>query len=95
MGIRIQPLEVEVPEKDPFKNDLLERKEPTEVLTHLIGSIEGPCVLAIDSMWGAGKTTFIRIWAQFLRNKGFAVIEFNAWSTDYSKDPFLGSIFRD
>ena len=89
MGIRIQPLEVEVPEKDPFKNDLLERKEPTEVLTHLIGSIEGPCVLAIDSMWGAGKTTFIRIWAQFLRNKGFAVIEFNAWSTDYSKDPFL------
>ena len=89
VGLRIQPLEIEVPEKDPFKNDLLERKEPTEVLTHLIGSIDGPCVLAVDSIWGAGKTTFIRIWAQFLRNKGFVVIEFNAWSTDYSKDPFL------
>lgn len=89
VGIRIQPLEIEVPEKDPFKNDLLERREPTEVLTHLIGSIEGPCVFAVDSMWGAGKTTFIRIWAQFLRNQGFPVIEYNAWSTDYSKDPFL------
>ena len=40
-------------------------------------------------MWGAGKTTFIRIWAQFLRNQGYPVIEFNAWSTDYSNDPFL------
>ena len=89
MGIRIQPLEIEVPEKDPFKNDLLERKEPVEVLTHLVGSIEGPCVFAVDSMWGSGKTTFIRVWAQFLRNEGFPVIEFNAWDTDYSKNPFV------
>lgn len=89
MGIRIQPLEIEVPETDPFKYDLLDRKEPAEVLTHLIGSIEGPCVFAVDSMWGSGKTTFIKIWAQLLRNQGFPVIEFNAWSTDYSKDPFL------
>ena len=89
MGIRIQPQEIEVPEDDPFKYDLLDRKEPVEILTHLVGSIEGPCVLAVDAAWGTGKTTFLRIWAQYLRNEGFPVIEFNAWETDFTGDPFV------
>ena len=89
MGIRIQPQEIEVPEDDPFKNDLLDRKEPVEILTHLVGSIEGPCVLAVDAAWGTGKTTFLRIWAQYLRNQGFPVVEFNAWETDFTEDPFV------
>ena len=78
MGIRIQPREIDVLTDDPFKNDLLDRKEPVEVLTHLVGAIEGPCVLAVDAAWGNGKTTFLRIWAQHLRNQGFPVVEFNA-----------------
>ena len=89
MGIRIQPLDIEIPETDPFKNDLLGRKEPVGVLTHLIGSIEGPCVLAVDAAWGAGKTTFLKIWSQYLRNKDFPVVEFNAWETDFTGDPFI------
>lgn len=89
MGIRIQPLDIEIPEDDPFENDLLGRKEPVEVLTHLIGSIEGPCVLAVDAPWGAGKTTFLKMWSQYLRNEGFPVVEFNAWETDFTGDPFI------
>ena len=89
MGIRIQPREIDVPEDDPFKNDLLGRKESVEVLTHLVGSLEGPCALAVDAAWGSGKTTFLRIWAQYLRNRGFPVVEFNAWETDFSGDPFV------
>ena len=89
MGIRIQPRDIEVPKDNPFKNDLLGRKESVEVLTHLIGSIEGPCVLAVDAAWGAGKTTFLRMWAQYLRNKDFPVVEFNAWETDFTGDPFI------
>lgn len=89
MGIRIQPMDIEIPEADPFKNDLLGRKEPVEVLTHLIGSIEGSCVLAVDAAWGAGKTTFLKMWSQHLRNSGFSVIEFNAWETDFIGDPFI------
>lgn len=89
MGIRIQPREIDVPEDDPFKNDLLGRKEPAEVLTHLVGSIEGPCVLAVDAAWGAGKTTFLKIWSQHLRNQEFPIVEFNAWETDHSGDPFV------
>ena len=89
MGIRIQPREIEVPADDPFKNDLLDRRESVEVLTHLVRSFEGPCVLAVDAAWGNGKTTFLRIWAQYLRNEGFPVVEFNAWETDFSEDPFV------
>ena len=89
MGIRIQPRLIDVPEKDPFTNDLLNRKEPAEVLTHLVGSIEGPCAVAVDTAWGNGKTTFLRLWAQYLRNEGFVVVKFNAWETDFSGDPLV------
>ena len=89
MGIRIQPKEIEVPKDDPFKHDLLGREKPVEILTHLIGSVEGPCVLAIDAAWGTGKTTFIKMWSQYLRNENFPVIEFNAWENDFAGDPFV------
>ena len=89
MGIRIQPREIEVPKDDPFRHDLLGRRESVEVLTHLFGSLEGPCVLAVDAAWGNGKTTFLKIWAQHLRNQGFPVVGFNAWETDFSGDPFV------
>ena len=92
MGIRIQPLDIEVPQgpdEDPFENDLLDRKETVEVLTHLVGSIDGPCVIAVDSEWGSGKTTFLRLLAQYLRNNGFPVVEFNAWETDFAGDPLV------
>ncbi len=89
MGIRIQPREIEVPEDNPFKNDLLGRREPARILTHIVGSIDGPCVLAIDAAWGTGKTTFLKIWSQHLRNESFPVVEFNAWETDFTGDPFI------
>ena len=46
MGIRIQPKEVIIlddPNGNPFKDDLLNRKESVEILTHILTSIEGPC----------------------------------------------------
>lgn len=89
MRYRIQPLEIEVPEDDPFKNDLLGRRKSVEVLTNLAGSIEGPCVLTVDGGWGTGKTTFLRIWSQYLRNDDFPVVEFNAWETDFAREPFV------
>lgn len=90
MKIRIQPSEIEVPENDPFKYDQLGRKDAAEILTHLVGSIEGPCVLSIEARWGTGKTTFLKMWSQYLRQdkQGFPVVEFNAWETDFSGNPF-------
>ncbi len=89
MGIRIQPREVEICKDDPFRYDLLDRKEKAEVLTTLVSNIDGPCVMAVDAAWGAGKTTFLKMWAQYLRNEDFPVVEFNAWETDASGDPFV------
>ncbi len=89
MGIRIQAPDIDVPEENPFENDLLNRKDAVEILTNRIRSFEGPCVLAVDAPWGAGKTTFLRIWAQYLRNNGFPVVEFNAWETDFTGDPVI------
>ena len=89
MGIRIRPREIDITEEEPFRNDLLDRRESVEVLTHLVESIEGPCVLAVDAAWGTGKTTFLTMWAHHLRKIKFPVVEFNAWETDFSGDPFI------
>lgn len=87
--MRIKSLELGVPEKEPFQKDLLNRKEQAEILTSLVATIEGPCVLAVDAEWGMGKTTFLRMWSQHIRNIDFPTIEFNAWETDFSNDPLL------
>ena len=89
MSIPIRPEDIEVPENDPFKNDLLDRKKTAQVLTAMLGSFRGPGVVALDAPWGAGKTTFLKMWTQHLRTSGFAVVEFNAWETDFAEDPFL------
>lgn len=88
-NIRLQPVEVEVPPGEPFRNDKLHRKESIEALTNVLRNIEGPGVVAVDAGWGMGKTTFLRMWAQHLRSEDFPVVEFNAWQTDFAEDPFI------
>ena len=89
MSIRIQPQEVKICINDPFRHDLLDREETAKALTNLVGNIDGPCVMAVDAAWGAGKTTFLKMWARYLRKERFPVVEFNAWETDSSGDPFV------
>ena len=87
--IRIQPGDIEIPENNPFVNDKLNRKEQIEVLTSIIESNSGSCVIAVDAAWGNGKTTFMKMWTQYLRNENFFVVDFNAWETDYCNIPFI------
>ena len=86
---RIQPKDIDIPPDYPFEHDLLDRQKLIKSLTHLVGSTEGPCVMAVDAPWGAGKTTFLKMWSQHLRNQAFTVVDFNAWETDFSNDPFM------
>lgn len=89
--IRLQPEDVDVPpdqDCDPFANDAIGRQAQAAGLTQLVERIEGPCVIALDAPYGAGKTTFLRMWAQKLRNEGFRVAEFNAWTSDFDRKPF-------
>lgn len=93
MEFKIQP--IEVPGDDPFRFDALERRASIEALTALIEELQGPFVLAINSPWGTGKTTLIRMWKNFLESKGFVCLYFSAWETDFTTDPvvaFLGEI---
>ncbi len=39
-----------------------------------------------------GKTTFLRMWHQLLRNQGFHCLLFNAWENDFSDSPLLSLI---
>lgn len=82
----------------PFDGDLLGRQQEIENLTTLLGNLVPPIVLAVNGRWGAGKTTFVQMWAAQLRLNGFPVLSFNAWTTDFSEDPlvsFLGEMNRN
>ena len=61
---------ISIDEKDPFHHDKLERDIIVKNLTKIISSLQEPFVFEINSPWGTGKTTFIKMWNQFLINKG-------------------------
>src|SRR3989338_1346594 len=90
MRIKIPPLNI--PENNPFAEDQLERKQSAEVLTQFISTIREPFVLAIDSPWGTGKTTFINMWLRFLKKEAFPCLYFNAWENDFTDDPLVSFI---
>ena len=89
MNLRLQSEEVEIPEDAPFANDLLDREDSIRTLSRLLASLDGPGVVAVDAGWGTGKTTFLRMWAQYLRLEGVRVAAFNAWRTDFAREPFI------
>lgn len=73
--------DVEIDLQNPFKNDALEdRQQYATLLTQVLNlyGIDG-CVMSINGKWGAGKTTFTRMWQQQLMNEGYRTVYFNAW----------------
>lgn len=84
--------EIEIEEADPFKNDVLNRKESAETLTELIISANDSLVICIDAPWGQGKTTFLRMWEQHLKNNYIPTIYFNAWENDFTDDALVSLI---
>jgi Cdc6-like AAA superfamily ATPase len=81
--------DIEIFEEDIFKNDLLDRKSEIENLTPLVLNFNDPLVLALDSPWGTGKTTFVKLWQAHLKQQGNQAIYFNAWETDFAEDPLI------
>jgi hypothetical protein len=84
--------EIEVPEDDPFKYDKLNRKPIVEFLSSLIENTEGPFVMALDSPWGTGKTTFVKMLQYNLKLKDNKCVYFNAWEVDYAVDPLIALV---
>jgi len=95
--IRIQlfPEPLEIGETEGFsEKDLLGRRELGDRLTSLVSSVVDPQVIALNGQWGSGKTTFLKMWAGELRQKGFPVVYFDAFENDYVEDAF-GALARE
>ena len=71
---------------DPFVNCKLKRKEYARVLTDVVSLYSDGFVLAVNNKWGTGKTTFIKMWEQYLKNEKFQTLYFNAWENDFQSD---------
>lgn len=93
--MQIKAQGIVINQDDPFANDTLSRQEEIENLSTLVLNIDTPNVLAINSRWGTGKTSFIKMWEAYLLKKSVPAFYFNAWSTDFVDDPlvaFLGGM---
>ena len=85
-------LKADVPEIDqdePFKNCKLNRGETGKRLKKFVYFTDGGFVMSINNKWGAGKTTFIKMWAQLMANDGYKTLYLNAWENDFDNSPFI------
>lgn len=87
--MKLHPPLVEVPDDNPYVNDLFDRKDFGSSLFSLFKAVEDGIVLCVDAPWGEGKTTFARMWMAELRKRGKRCIYFDAYEHDYSDDPFV------
>lgn len=92
MKLTVPPLEIAEDEGFSSEKDIFKRVEFGERLAKLIENANDNLVLALDSQWGEGKSTFIQMWRGYVehqRNDKFKTIYFDAFANDYQKDPFL------
>lgn len=90
MSYRNPPLEI--PSSNPFQNDVLDRRKMVEFIAKFIEKVDGPFVLTLDSPWGTGKTTIVKMLEVVLKNKKYCCIYFNAWQIDYVTDPLVALV---
>lgn len=76
----------------PFKNCKLDRLQYAEVLTDIVSSNPDGFVMAINNEWGTGKTTFVKMWEQHLKNQEYKTLYFNAWENDFEEDVLVALI---
>jgi ABC-type methionine transport system ATPase subunit len=81
MKLVIPPLEID--KEDPFKHDVLNRKEFATALLNLVLQINEGVVISLDASWGEGKTTFVRMWQGLLRTNHIKIIYVDAFITDF------------
>lgn len=73
----------------PCPEDKLGRTKEIENLSQLLMNAQAPLVFAVEASWGGGKTTFFRLWQQYLKTEGKVSLYLNAWENDFAEDPLL------
>ena len=84
--------DLEIPIDKPFDNDRLSREKVAINLTNLLKTVSEPFVLSVNSPWGGGKSTFVKMWKQHLENENHPCIYFNSWENDYCDNPLIAFI---
>lgn len=80
-----------------FENDKLNRKNIAVNLIDILQKFDTSdgLIIAIDSAWGGGKTTFIKMWKNMLDSKSkIPNFYFSAWEDDHTKEPLV-AIFSE
>lgn len=91
MHFRIPPIEVS--DANPFENDALERADVVGFVAKVISNTgDHPLVLAIDSPYGTGKSTFVDMLGKVLQRENFQTVYFNAWKADHVSDPLIAMV---
>lgn len=85
--MRIKHKEIEIVEGKPFINCQLDRQQYANILTSIVFTYADGFVLAINNKWGTGKTTFVKMWEQDLKDKKYQTVYFNAWENDFENNP--------
>lgn len=74
-----------------WKDDFMDRAPSAKFLTEYILKNPHIKVLNVNSPWGSGKSFFLERWARSLETQHVCV-RFNAWETDYTKEPLVALI---
>jgi len=84
---------IEVPANSPFANDALDREKIVNFIASIVSETDGnPLVLAIDSPYGTGKSTFVEMLEKVLSQNNFQTVYFNAWKADHVSDPLIAMV---
>ena len=92
IAIKAKTREIEIIKNEPFKNDKLNREKYAKVLTSTVKAYQDGAVLALNGAWGTGKTTFVKMWEQHLKDNGFPVVYYNAWEDDICEEPLVSMV---
>jgi len=76
-------------EAEPGSVNSVSRSDFIEMVHTMTASIRYPLVLAIDGVWGTGKTHLLKTWEIQLNEEARPYVYFNAWEHDHSEDPFI------
>ena len=80
---------------DSTSLDVFKRSSFANILTNLFRGTDSGLVLTVNSQWGDGKTSFIKIWEKDLEVDGqFIPIYYDAVSNDFQSMFFCQSLLR-
>ncbi len=90
--MKIKHEEIIIPKENPFENCKLKREPYANVLTQIVKNYSDGFVISLNNEWGAGKTTFVKMWIKLLEKEGIKTAYFNAWENDFDNNPLIAII---